>query len=196
MAPLFASMAALGAIFGSLQATSTAQPTTNAGLLYACLGIGSALSGIAYAWLPSSFHVDARYIMFSATLVFGMAVLLPLSPWPPIGVLVAGFSIAPYMITVYALTDALAPPDRLPIALAAVGAGGPVGTAIGQATTGVLLDGPGLDAAWLAPVGYACVALLVALVNWQALSRRLRDDNQPRLSMNRRSASSRRRRSG
>ena len=165
LAPLVASMAALGAIFGSIQATTTAHATSNAGFLYACLGIGSALSGIAYGWLPQSFSADARYIVFSATLVLGMAVLLPLSPWPPVGILVAGFSIAPYMITLYTLTDALAPPARLPIAMAALGAGGPMGTAIGQAVTGVLIDGPGLDAAWLAPAGCACVALLVALVN-------------------------------
>jgi MFS family permease len=67
------------------------------------------------------------------------------------------------MITLYALTDALAPPARLPIAMAALGAGGPVGTAIGQAVTGALIDGPGLNAAWLAPPGCACAALLVAL---------------------------------
>jgi len=170
MAPLVASMAALGAIFGSIQATSTAQATGNAGFLYACLGVGSALSGIAYAWLPSSFRVDIRYIVFSVTLLLGMAVLLPLSPWPPIGILVAGFTIAPYMITLYALTDLLAPPARLPIAMAALGAGGPVGTAIGQALTGVLIDGPGLGAAWLAPAGCACVALLVALINRRSIS--------------------------
>lgn len=184
MAPLFASMAALGAIFGSLQAISTAQATVNAGFLYACLGIGSALSSIAYAWLPSSFHVDVRYVVFSATLVCGMAVLRPLNPWPLIGLLVAGFSIAPYMITIYALTDALAPPTRLPIALALVGAGGPVGTAIGQATTGALLDGPGLDAGWLVPAGCACVALLIALVNRQSMSRQLRGGSHARRPMN------------
>jgi ABC-type Fe3+-hydroxamate transport system substrate-binding protein len=98
------------------------------------------------------------------TLVLGMAVL-PLSPWPPAGILVAGFFIAPYMITLYALTDTLAPPARLPIAIAALGAGGPVGTAIGQAVTGALIDGPGLAAAWPVPAGCACVALVVALVN-------------------------------
>ena len=184
MAPLFVSMAALGAIFGSLQATSTAQATTNPGFLYACLGVGSAMSGIAYAWLPSSFHIEARYVVFSATLVLGMAVLLPLNAWPPLGVLIAGFFIAPYMITLYALTDALAPPDRLPIALAAVGTGAPIGTAIGQAMTGVFLDGPGLDAAWLAPAGCAGVALLVALVNRQATSNRLRRDDRARPAVN------------
>jgi hypothetical protein len=173
MAPLVASMAALGAIFGSLQATSTAQTTSNSGFLYACLGVGSALSGIAYAWLPSSFRLEVRYIVFSVTLVLGMAVLLPLSPWPPLGILVAGFSVAPYMITLYALTDALAPPARLPIAMAALGAGGPVGTAIGQAVTGALIDGPGLDAAWLAPPGFAGAALLVALAARYATSSRI-----------------------
>jgi len=64
-----------------------------------------------------------------------------------------------------ATTDALAPPARLPVAMAALGAGGPVGTAIGQIVTGVLVDGPGLGAAWLAPVSCACVALLVALLS-------------------------------
>jgi predicted MFS family arabinose efflux permease len=168
MASLVVSMAALGAIFGSIQAASTAYATSNSGFLYACLGIGSALSGIAYGWLPPSFRVDVRYTVFSVALVLGMAVLLPLSPWPPIGILVAGFTIAPYMITLYALTDALAPPARLPIAMAALGAGGPVGTAIGQAVTGVLIDGPGISAAWLAPTGCACVALLVALVTMRS----------------------------
>jgi hypothetical protein len=143
MAPLVASMALLGAIFGSIQAASTAQTTTNSGLLYACLGVGSALSGIAYAWLPSSFRIDPRYIVFSLTLVLGMAMLLLLSPWPPVGILIAGFSVAPYMITLYALTDALVPAARLPIAMAVLGAGGPVGTALGQAMTGILVESSG-----------------------------------------------------
>jgi predicted MFS family arabinose efflux permease len=179
MAPLVASMATLGAIFGSIQAATTAHATSDSGFLYACLGIGSALAGIAYGWLPQSFRADARYIVFSATLVLGMAVLLPLSPWRPIGILVAGFTIAPYMITLYTLTDMLAPPARLPIAMAAVGAGGPVGTAIGQAVTGTLIDGPGVGAAWLAPAGFACVALLVALVNRLATGGRFRRNSLP-----------------
>jgi MFS family permease len=82
------------------------------------------------------------------------------------------------MITLYTLTDTLAPPARLPIAMAAVGAGGPVGTAIGQAVTGILIDGPGLGAAWLVPAGFACVALLVALVNRRATSSRHRGVEQ------------------
>jgi hypothetical protein len=164
MALLVVSMAALGAIFGSIQTATTAYAPGEAGFRYACLGIGSALSGIAYGWLPRSFHVDTRYLVFSATLVAGMAVL-PLSPWPTAGILVAGLAIAPYMITLYALTDALAPPTRLPLAIAALGAGGPVGTAAGQAVTGVLIDGPGLAAAWLVPAACACMALLVAVGN-------------------------------
>jgi len=171
MAPLVASMVALGAIFGSIQAATTADAAGDAGFRYACLGVGSALSGIAYGWLPQSFHAEARYIVFSVTLVLGMAVLLPLSPWPPAGVLVAGFSIAPYMITLYALTDVLAPPARLPVTLAALGAGGPVGTAIGQAVTGVLIDGSGLRAGWVVPAGCAGVALLIALVDRLARAR-------------------------
>jgi hypothetical protein len=164
MALLVASMAALGGVFGSIQAATTAHASGDAGFLYACLGIGGALSGVAYGWLPRTFHTDTRYLVFSSTLVLGMAVL-PVSPWPAVGILVAGFAIAPYMITLYALTDALAPPARLPVAMAALGAGGPVGTALGQSVTGALIDGPGLASAWLAPLGCAGVALTIAVVS-------------------------------
>lgn len=162
MAPLVASMVAVGAIFGSIQATATAYAPGAAGLLYACLGAGSAVAGVAYAWLPVRFRLETRQVVFSVTLVLGMVVLAT-SPWPVVGVLVAGCAIAPYMITLYARTDVLAPPARLPVAMAVLGAGGPVGTAIGQAVTGWLVDGPGLAVAWSVPAGFAAAGLLVAV---------------------------------
>jgi hypothetical protein len=171
MVPLVASMVALGAVFGSIQAATTAYTPDGAGFLYACLGVGSAAAGVVYAWLPRSFRLDTRYVVFSATLVLGM-VVLALSPWPALGILLAGCAIAPYMITLYALTDALAPPARLPIAMAVLGTGGPAGTAVGQAVTGTLLDGPGLSVAWWMPAGCACAGLLVALVRTAVRARR------------------------
>lgn len=165
MALLVLSMAALGAIFGSIQTAATAYAGGGGvGFLYACLGIGSAVSGIGYGWLPRSFRVEHRYVLFSATLLLGMGVLA-VSPWPVVGITVAGFFIAPYMITLYALADAIAPPGRLPIAMAVLNTGGPVGTAVGQAVAGVLADGAGLAAAWRVPACCAGVALVVALVN-------------------------------
>jgi hypothetical protein len=160
MGLLVAAMAAVGAIFGSIQVATAAQ--AGSGFRYALLGVGSAISGVVYGWLPKSFRVNTRYLVFSVTLVLGMAVLA-LTP-SPLGILVAGFFVAPYMITLYVLTDTLAPPDRLPVAMAALGAGGPIGTAIGQTVTGALIDGPGLDVAWFVPAGWACAGLLVALV--------------------------------
>lgn len=164
MALLVLSMAALGAIFGAIQTAAIVEAGGGAGFLYACLGIGSAVSGVAYGWLPRSFQVEHRYVTFSATLLLGMGVLA-LSPWPVVGITVAGFCIAPYMITLYALADAIAPPGRLPIAMAVVNAGGPVGTAAGQSVAGALADGAGLAAAWLVPAGCAGFAVVVALLN-------------------------------
>jgi hypothetical protein len=155
MAPVVASMVVLGAIFGAIQTATAAHAPDTAGFLYACLAVGSAVSGFAYAWLPETFRLDTRYVVFSGILVLGMTVLA-LSPLPLVGILVAGCAIAPYMITLYALTDRLAPPDRLPVAMAALGAGGPVGTAIGQVLAGTLVS-----LAWWVPVGFACVGLLV-----------------------------------
>jgi hypothetical protein len=163
MAPLVAGMFALGAVFGAIQAATAAYAPSGAGFLYACLGIGSAAAGVAYAWLPASFRLETRHVAFSATLVLG-TVALALSPWPALGILVAGCAIAPYMITLYALTDAVAPPARLPVAMAVLGVGGPVGTAVGLAVTGAILDGPGLGPAWWVPAGCAGVGLLVAVV--------------------------------
>jgi hypothetical protein len=78
---------------------------------------------------------------------------------------VVGSEVMPGGIRTLDPTDALATPARLAIAMAVVGAGGPVGTATGQAVTGILIEGRGPGVGWFVPVGCACVALLVALVH-------------------------------
>lgn len=167
MAFLALGMGAIGAVFGSVQTAVTAQVGGGeSGLLYACLGVGSAVAGVAYAWLPAGFAPRARYLTFSTTLVAGMLVLNLgrqadlLAPT----MLTAGVVLAPYMITLYTLTDAVAPPPSLPLAMGILGAGGPIGTAIGQAVTGHLVDSAGLTTAWLAPIGCAAAGLLFAVV--------------------------------
>ncbi|HEX2133311.1 MAG TPA: hypothetical protein VHH15_17320, partial [Actinophytocola sp.] len=167
MAVLTLGMAAVGAVFGSVQVVVTAQAGEAAGGLYALLGLGSAAAGVAYAWLPTAFGVRARYVTFSVTLAAGMLVLALGASAPAI--LAAGVVIAPYMITLYTLTDAVTPPAGLPLAMGVLGAGGPVGTALGQAVTGHLVDTAGLATAWFAPLGCAAVGLLVALLGRSAL---------------------------
>ncbi|TWF76420.1 MFS transporter [Pseudonocardia hierapolitana] len=162
------SAAALGAVFGAVQtgvtsyAAEHAEPGS-AGLLYALLAIGSAIAGIAYAWLPPTLGDHIRYLAASTGLLLGTAGLAAGYAPLPIAIAVAGFTIAPYMISAYALAERLCGARGTATALMVVGAGGPVGTAIAQAVAGRAADAGGSAAALGVAPAAALVALLVAV---------------------------------
>lgn len=171
LAMMFCAMALMGMIFGVLQtgitayATETGEPGM-AGLLYAGLGLGSTAAGLAYVTLPQRFRLAQRYLTFTALLFVGMVilvlgeVLIPL----PVAVVLAGAAVAPYMISVYALTEQLAA-NRVATAMTFLAAGGPVGTAAGQVLGGAVVQGHGHHAAFnLAPATAALALLLAAVV--------------------------------
>ena len=167
---MFFAMAAMGAVFGAVQTGVTAYAHSigrpgAAGLIYAVFGAGSALAGAACAWLPRGFAVRHRYLAFAATLLVGMLALFVggrLHAVVP-AVAVASITVAPYMITLYTLTERLAPPERTASAITILCAGGPLGTAGGQALAGFLAQGGGSgDAFLLAPIA-AAVALMLAV---------------------------------
>lgn len=171
MAGMFVAMAAMGIVFGAVQIGVTAYAAASgnpgsAGLLYAELGVGSALAGVAYGWLPQRFTLRWRYPIFAAGLTLGMTVLalggllLPL----PVAIAIASLTISPYMIAVYAATERLVPPQQLAFVMMVLCAGGPVGVAAGQVTAGWLADTYGSAGAFALAPAAACVALLLAAV--------------------------------
>ncbi|MDH6214313.1 MFS transporter [Streptomyces pseudovenezuelae] len=170
LAAMFLAMAAMGAVFGAVQTGVTAfadgsgRPGT-AGLLYATFGIGSALAGAACAWLPPRFTLRHRYMTFAATLLLGGLTLVVGDRLHavPAAVAIAGVTVAPYMISLYALTERLAPPDRANVTMTIVCGGGPLGTAAGQALAGFLADSHGSAGAFLVAPIAATAALLLAL---------------------------------
>ncbi|WP_200309305.1 MFS transporter [Streptomyces adelaidensis] len=170
LAVMFLAMVAMGAVFGAVQTAVTVYADTIdepgvSGLLYAEFGIGSALAGFAYAWLPQRFSLRARYVSFAAALFVGMLVLFfgtQLASLPA-AVALASFTVAPYMISLYALTERLAPAERAAIAMTILCAGGPLGTAGGQAVSGSLAETHGADGALLVALIVATGAFLLAL---------------------------------
>ncbi|WP_202819175.1 MFS transporter [Actinosynnema sp. ALI-1.44] len=170
LAVMFFAMALIGAVFGAIQtgvaayATGTGQPAA-AGLLYAELGIGSALAGVACAWLPRRFKMRHRYVTFSATLLGGMSLLLANGAVVslPAAIAVASVTVAPYMISLYALTERLAPPHKAAVAMTILCAGGPLGTALGRAVAGNLADEHGAMGAFIVAPVTAAVALVLAV---------------------------------
>ncbi|MEU6142685.1 MFS transporter [Streptomyces sp. NPDC047081] len=167
---MFLAMAAMGVVFGAVQTAVTVYADTidkpgAAGLIYAEFGIGSALTGVACAWLPRQFSLRARYLSFAATLCAGTlflfigAQLISL----PAAVAAASLTVAPYMISLYALTERLAPTERAAVAMTVLCAGGPLGVAVGQAVSGSLAESHGVEGALLVAVTAAAGALLLAL---------------------------------
>lgn len=170
LAVMFLAMVAMGAVFGAVQTAVTVYADTIdepgvSGFLYAEFGIGSAVAGFACAWLPQRFSLRARYVSFAAALFVGMLVLFfgtQLASLPA-AVALASFTVAPYMISLYALTERLAPAERAAIAMTILCAGGPLGTAGGQAVSGGLAETHGVEGALLVALIVATGALLLAL---------------------------------
>ncbi|MER6083728.1 MFS transporter [Streptomyces sp. NPDC001833] len=179
LAVMFFAMVAMGTVFGAVQTTVTVYANTidkpgAAGLIYAEFGIGSALAGAACAWLPQRFTLRARYTAFAAALFAGMLILYTGAQLAsvPAAVALASFTVAPYMISLYALTERLAPAEHAAVAMTILCAGGPLGTAAGQAVSGSLAQTHGVDGALLVALTASGAALLLAL------SARLADRNR------------------
>ncbi|MER6205553.1 MFS transporter [Streptomyces sp. NPDC001642] len=181
LAAMFLAMAAMGTVFGAVQTGVTAYANESgnpgsAGLLYAGFGIGSAMAGAACAWLPARIGLRRRYVTFAATLLLGTLTLVAGERGQvlPAAMAVAGVTVAPYLISLYALTERLAPADRATVALTILCAGGPLGTATGQALAGYLADRLGSAGAFLVAPVAAAVALLLAVTAVLAHSARTR----------------------
>jgi MFS family permease len=179
LAVMFLAMAAMGVVFGAVQTAVTVYADTigepgASGLVYAEFGVGSALAGAACAWLPQRFSLRARYVSFAAVLFAGMLVLFLGVQVVSVPAAVAGasFTVAPYMISLYALTDRLAPAERATVAMTLLCAGGPLGTAVGQAVAGNLAAGHGVEGALLVALLGATGALLLALAAYLGDRRR------------------------
>ncbi|MEN3306113.1 MAG: hypothetical protein V7603_2315 [Micromonosporaceae bacterium] len=176
LAGMFAAMAIMGVVFGAVQTAVTAFANTTgrpwaAGLIYAELGVGSALAGTATAWLPRNFTVPARYACSAGALLLGTLLLLTVGSLATMlaAVAVLSVTVAPYMITLYGLTDQLAPASRANAAMTVMTAGGPAGVALGTAVAGHLADHHGYRGAFAVAPPAAAAALTLALASLRRL---------------------------
>ncbi|MFI6014162.1 MFS transporter [Streptomyces sp. NPDC051243] len=171
LAVMVLAMVAMGGVFGAVQTAVTVYADTigepgAAGVVYAEFGIGSALAGAACAWLPQRFSPRARYLTFAGLLFAGTLVLFAgaRTVSMPAAVAVAGCTVAPYMISLYALTARLAPERRAAAAMTILCAGGPLGTAAGQALSGSLAETHGTEGALAVAVAGGAFLLAPSVV--------------------------------
>lgn len=164
LAVLFAAMTCIGAVFGVLQTSMTALAGNRAGLFYAVFGLGSALAALLYARIPARIPLRTRYLAATGALVIaGLLLSMTGSPVPvPVAMLFGGIAVAPYMISVYALTEAAAP-RRVATTMTVMGAAVPIGTALGAPAAGALIDAHGARAGFLLLPAITLAALLIAV---------------------------------
>ncbi|MFD8607280.1 MFS transporter [Streptomyces sp. NPDC059631] len=167
---LRAALALQGAMFGACQAGITALTgrlghEDQAGLVYAAMGVMSAVAGLSMAALPARFGLRARWRTATAA---ACALSLPLLVTHGLAALytvvtVLGVAYAPHLITVFALTERAVPPARLAEAMAYATSAIVAGQAVAVAVCGRLAGAHGPGAAFAVASTAAALAAVLAL---------------------------------
>ncbi|MFD1859225.1 MFS transporter [Aeromicrobium camelliae] len=161
----------VGTLFGSIQTGTTVLATAAgqaglAGLIHACLGIGSVIAGLAITALPERILYSTRMLVAAAAL---FALALPLFWVDSLAALVAvivvlGFAVAPYMISNFALAGILVPLSGVGTAMTFLAAATGLGYATGAAVAGRAADAGGHQPAFVVTMCAAGGAFLLALL--------------------------------
>ncbi|KQW49371.1 MFS transporter [Nocardioides sp. Root1257] len=161
----------IGTLFGATQtgttvlATEVGQPGI-AGLVHATLGLGSALAGIATAYIPERFGPERRILVAAGALLVLSLPLLLVGSLPALVAAVAllGCAVAPFMIGVFTLAERVVSPGRVATAMTVLASATGVGYALGSSAAGRLADAHGYTAAFAVTVtAMACALTLVSL---------------------------------
>jgi MFS family permease len=161
----------MGTVFGSVQTGTTALTTAAgqpglAGLVHATLGVGSVAAGLAVAGLPARITFPTRVLVTAVGLGVLATPLLLVDTVPGLFgvVLVLGFVIAPYMISVFVLGERAVPTARVGTAMTLLASVTGVGYALGSAVAGRLADEHGHLGAFSVTVAAGALAALLALL--------------------------------
>ncbi len=168
----------MGMVFGSVQTGTTALTTAAgvpglAGIVHATLGVGSVLAGLAVAGLPPRVGFPTRVLVAASGLAVLSTPLLVTDSVPRLFgvVLVLGFVIAPYMISVFVLGERAVPPARVGTAMTLLASVTGVGYALGSAVAGRLADAQGHHGAFSVTVAAGVTAAVLALASQPLLRR-------------------------
>ncbi|GAA3786213.1 hypothetical protein GCM10022403_021270 [Streptomyces coacervatus] len=170
--PLRAALALQGAMFGACQAGITALTerlgqADQAGLVYAAMGVMSAVAGLSMAAVPARIPLTARWRAATAA---AFVLSLPLLRTQSlvglyVVVTVLGIAYAPHLVTVFGLTERAVPPTRLAEAMAFATSAIVGGQALAVAVTGRLAESYGPAAAFAAA---SLAAALSCAIAWTA----------------------------
>lgn len=167
---------AIGVLFGATQTGATVLATAvgdpgAAGFVHATLGVGSALAGIATAYVPQAFGHERRALVAAAALaVLSLPLLLVDSLLTTtLTVLVLGCAVAPYMIAIFTMGERVVPASRVGAAMTLLASATGLGYALGSSVAGRLADAHGHTAAFTVVVATSWVATLLLAASQREL---------------------------
>lgn len=174
--PAIVVMVCIGAFFGSVQAGTTERADMlgaagSAGIVYAFMGLTSALTALLVVLLPDSVTLAARVLIGGAGMAAFVALTALMSTLTTTGatLMLAGLFIGPTMVTAFSLTERRTPPGGTGVAMTSMQSSVTVGQAAGASLGGVLAAAIGPQGAYgLA----AAVSVVIALVGGFVVLRR------------------------
>jgi predicted MFS family arabinose efflux permease len=163
-------------------ATAAGEPGLT-GLLHAVLGLGSAVAGLALAWVPSRVPLERRLVALAVLLFVLAAPLLAVDSLSMLAValLVLGVAVAPYMITVFTLAERITDVRRVGAAMTILAGTTGLGYATGSSIAGRLADWGGHTPAYAVTVAAGALATLLALGSVRLLAAAQSHPAQPQL---------------
>lgn len=166
-------MIGMGTLFGSVSAGAVSfagkfGDASAGGLLYAALGLTSAIAALSVSVWPRGWAQPVRWAA-CALLLVPLSLLLQVPD--SIGTMVVfllmiGLPIGPIMVTIFTVGGDVAPVGRMGTVMTMLASGIVVGTAIGNGLAGILADGIGPHGAFLVAAGAAVVLFLSGAVTF------------------------------
>lgn len=172
-------MVCMGTFFGATQnalSAFSAQYATAeiAGILYAVMGLSSAVAALSVAFWPQRFSLASRWVAAALAMsAFSLLLLLPGGIWPMVFVLlILGIPVGPVMVTVFSIGGVVAPAGRMATVMTALASGIVAGTALGAYLAGQLAETQGSGAAFVVSMAAAAGLLLLGVVTSLVMKRR------------------------
>ena len=168
----------IGFFFGSTLTSLTAFMETHgessqAGLLYGLMGIGSAGLALGSAAFPRAFGIGWRWLVFGVVLLGGAIAFASADSVLTVGIVLAvmGIGIGPTLVAQYSLGSDRSPVGRSATTMTILGSAVIVGQSLTSAVVGEVAESSGTQTAMLFPAISAGIVVLAAVVNL-VLSRR------------------------
>ena len=171
-------MVMMGTFFGSTQTALIAfaggfGAETAAGLLYAVMGVSSALTALSVAYWPQRFRHPLRWVASAA--MMSAAAFLPLLaldiPFMLAALLILGIPVGPTMVTIFSVGSLVAPKHLVGTVMTLLASGIVAGTALGASIAGALAEAS-VREAFAVPVAAGVVLLLLGVVSTVVLPSR------------------------